>query len=123
VTELMQRSAVPVDRLEIGLRRRDLYVVLRRHVEGPAAADAEIDAAGFEILVTACGRSAFTARRSTSPPSLPANPSVSRKSKTAFGWSDTGPVPSDKGFEHLTMKPRWQEAVVVPLAVRELRKS
>ena len=45
VTELVERRAVPVDRLEIGLRRRDLHIVVRGHVEGAAAADAEIDAA------------------------------------------------------------------------------
>jgi len=44
VTELMQRRAVPVDRLEIGLRRRDLHIVMRWRVEGAAAADAEVDA-------------------------------------------------------------------------------
>ena len=44
MTELVQRRAVPVDRLEIGLRRRHLHEVGRRHVEGAAAADAEVDA-------------------------------------------------------------------------------
>ncbi len=44
VAEFVQRRAVPVDRLEIGLRRRHLDVVLRRHIEGAFAADAEIDA-------------------------------------------------------------------------------
>ena len=44
VAELMQRRAVPVDRLEIGLRRRHLHIVLRRHIEGAIAADAEVDA-------------------------------------------------------------------------------
>ena len=44
VTELMQRGAVPVDRLEIGLRRRHLHIVVRWCVEGAAAADAEVDA-------------------------------------------------------------------------------
>ena len=39
---------MPVDRLEIGLRRRDLHIVVRGHVEGPAAADAEIDAGRFD---------------------------------------------------------------------------
>src|SRR6185437_13754180 len=43
-TELVQRGAVPVDRLEIGLRRRHLHIVMRWCVEGAAAADAEVDA-------------------------------------------------------------------------------
>jgi len=42
--ELVQRRAVPVDWLEIGLGRRDPHVVLRRHVVGAVAADAEVDA-------------------------------------------------------------------------------
>lgn len=48
MTEFVECGAVPVDRLEIGLRRRDLHIVVRRHVEGPAAADAEIDAARID---------------------------------------------------------------------------
>jgi hypothetical protein len=36
--------AVPVDRLEIGLRRRDHHEVRVRRVEGSIAADAEVDA-------------------------------------------------------------------------------
>ena len=48
VTELMECRAVPIDRLEICLRRRDLHIVVRGHVEGPAAADAEIDAARLD---------------------------------------------------------------------------
>src|SRR6185437_5687840 len=44
MTELVQRRAMPVDRLEIGLRRRHLHIVVRGHVEGAAAADAEVDA-------------------------------------------------------------------------------
>ena len=44
MTELMQRRAVPVNRLEIGLRRRHLHIVMRGEVEGAAAADAEVDA-------------------------------------------------------------------------------
>ena len=35
---------MPVDRLEIGLRRWHLHIVLRRHIEGAAAPDAEVDA-------------------------------------------------------------------------------
>jgi hypothetical protein len=42
VTEFVQRGAVPVDRLEIGLRRRHLHIVVCRHVEGAAAADTEL---------------------------------------------------------------------------------
>ena len=49
MTEFMECRAVPVDRLEISLRRRDLHIVVRGHVEGPATADdAEIDAARLD---------------------------------------------------------------------------
>lgn len=48
MTEFVQRRTVPVDRLEIGLRRRHLHVVVRRHIEGAISADAEIDAGGFD---------------------------------------------------------------------------
>src|SRR6185312_2634863 len=41
--KFMQRSAVPIERLEIGRRRRHLHVILRRRVEGAIAADAEVD--------------------------------------------------------------------------------
>jgi hypothetical protein len=44
VTQLVQGRPVPVDRLEIGLRRRHLHIVVGRNVEGPVAADAEVDA-------------------------------------------------------------------------------
>jgi hypothetical protein len=43
MAELMQGRAMPVDRLEIRLRRRHLNGVVRRHVEGAIAADAEVD--------------------------------------------------------------------------------
>lgn len=44
VTKFVQRRPVPVYRLEIGGRRRDLHIVEGRHVERPVAADAEVDA-------------------------------------------------------------------------------
>ena len=44
VTQFVQSRPVPVDRLEIGLRRRHLAVVGRRGVEGAIAADAKVDA-------------------------------------------------------------------------------
>ena len=40
----MECGSVPIDRLEIGLRRRHLHEIVRRAVEGARAADAEIDA-------------------------------------------------------------------------------
>ena len=46
MTELMQCGPVPIDRLEIGLRRRHLHKIVRRVVEGRLAADAEIRAGG-----------------------------------------------------------------------------
>jgi hypothetical protein len=42
--QFMERRAVPIDRLEIGRRRRHLHVILRRRIEGAIAADAEVDA-------------------------------------------------------------------------------
>ena len=44
MAELVQGRAVPVDRFEIGLRRRDHHEVGARRVEGAVAADAEVDA-------------------------------------------------------------------------------
>ena len=44
MAQLMQGRAVPVDRLEIGLRRRDHHEVRTRRIEGAVAADAEVDA-------------------------------------------------------------------------------
>lgn len=41
--KLVQSGAVPVDRLEIGLRGRHLHVVVRRHIVGAIATDAEIE--------------------------------------------------------------------------------
>jgi len=46
VPHLMQCRAMPVDRLEIGLRRGDHDEVWARGVEGAVAADAEVDAGG-----------------------------------------------------------------------------
>ena len=46
--EFVQGRAVPVDRLEIGLRGRHLHIVVRRHIEGAIAADTEIDARRFD---------------------------------------------------------------------------
>src|SRR5262249_40375032 len=47
MTELMQRGAVPVDRLEIGLRGWDLHIVFSRRIEGTIAANAKRDAGGL----------------------------------------------------------------------------
>ena len=44
MTEFMQRGAVPIDRLEIGLWRRDLHIIFRRRIEGAIAADTKRDA-------------------------------------------------------------------------------
>ena len=44
VPQLMQGRPVPVDRLEIGLRRRHLHIVERRHIEGAIAANTEVNA-------------------------------------------------------------------------------
>ncbi len=43
VADLVERGPVPVDRLEIGLRRWHGHVVERRHVEGPIATNAEVN--------------------------------------------------------------------------------
>ena len=48
MTEFVQRRAAPIDRLEIGLRRWDPHIVVRGHVEGATAADAEVDARCFD---------------------------------------------------------------------------
>src|SRR5216684_1252092 len=48
MTEFMQRGAMPVDRLEIGLRRRDLHVVFGRSIEGALAANVERYAGGLD---------------------------------------------------------------------------
>src|SRR3984957_7270496 len=48
MTEFMQRGAVPIDRLEKGLRWRDLDIVFDRCVEGATTSDPEINAAGFD---------------------------------------------------------------------------
>lgn len=45
VPRFVQVRAMPVDRHEIGLRRRDHNEVRSRRVEGPVSTDAEIDAA------------------------------------------------------------------------------
>ena len=70
MTELVQRRAVPVDRLEIGLRRRDLHIVLRGHVEGAAAADAEVDAVALISASTlgSISPAPAAARRPRDPP-------------------------------------------------------
>lgn len=44
MAELMQGGAVPVDRLEMGLRPRDLHKVVGRAVEGLIAADPKVGA-------------------------------------------------------------------------------
>jgi hypothetical protein len=46
MTELMERGPVPIDRLEIGRRRRHLHEIGRRVVVGARTADAEIGAGG-----------------------------------------------------------------------------
>ena len=46
MSQFMAGRPVPIDRLEIGLRRRHLYEVVRRAVEGARAADAKIRAGG-----------------------------------------------------------------------------
>src|SRR6516165_8785833 len=48
MTELMECGPMPVDRLEIGMGRRDLHVVFDRCVERTIAADTEIDAHGLD---------------------------------------------------------------------------
>ena len=42
--KLVKRRPMPIDRLEEGLRRRDLHEVVQRVVERPCAANPEIDA-------------------------------------------------------------------------------
>jgi hypothetical protein len=44
--KLVKGGAVPVDRFEIGSRRRDLHEIAGRAVEGALAADAELSAGG-----------------------------------------------------------------------------
>src|SRR5882672_2450750 len=46
MTELMERGPVPIDRLEIGRRRRHLHEIAGRVVVGAPAADSEIRARG-----------------------------------------------------------------------------
>ena len=46
MAHFVQRSAVPIDGFEIGLRRRHLHVVMGGHVERAVTADAKIDAGG-----------------------------------------------------------------------------
>jgi hypothetical protein len=76
MTELMEHRPVPVDRLEIGLRRRQLNIVLRGRIEGPTAADAEIDADGLDqrlylrSIRPGSGGGAVTARSSGRPSHL-----------------------------------------------------
>ena len=54
MTELVKGRAVPVDGLEVGLRRRDLHIIVHRHIEGTLAADAKVDSGGFDQLLD-CG--------------------------------------------------------------------
>ena len=44
----MQGRSMPVDRLEKRLGRRDHDIIVRRHIEGAVAADAEIDSARLD---------------------------------------------------------------------------
>ncbi len=44
VAHLVERRAVPINRLEIGLRRRHLNIVVQDIEIGASAADAEVDA-------------------------------------------------------------------------------
>jgi hypothetical protein len=46
MTELMERGPVPIDRLEIGSRRRHLHEIARSVVVGARTADAEIRTGG-----------------------------------------------------------------------------
>ena len=46
MTEFMERGPVPIDRFEIGRRRRHLHEIVRRVVVGACTADAEIGAGG-----------------------------------------------------------------------------
>src|SRR3954447_25234248 len=42
--QLVEGRSMPIDWFKIGLRRRHLHIVFRRHIEGTVAADAEVDA-------------------------------------------------------------------------------
>src|SRR5665647_1898382 len=46
MTELMESGAVPIDRIEIGRRRRHLHEIARRVVVGTRTADAKIRTGG-----------------------------------------------------------------------------
>ena len=46
MAELVERRAMPIDRLEIRVRTRHLDVIVARNIEGAVAADAEIGAGG-----------------------------------------------------------------------------
>jgi hypothetical protein len=48
MTQLMQGCPMPVDRLEISLRRWHDHMVEGRDIEGAIPADAEVDAGGFD---------------------------------------------------------------------------
>lgn len=48
VTELVQRGPVPIDRFEIGRRRRHLHIIFCRRIESAIAADAKVDAGCLE---------------------------------------------------------------------------
>ena len=48
MTELMQSRAVPIDRLEVRLRRRNLNIILHWHVEGALATDAKVESGSFD---------------------------------------------------------------------------
>jgi hypothetical protein len=39
MTQLVERRAMAIYGLEVGLRPGDLHIVVRRHVEGPAASN------------------------------------------------------------------------------------
>src|SRR3954452_15586310 len=42
--QLVESRSMPIDWFKIGLRRRHLHIIFRRHIEGTVAADAEVDA-------------------------------------------------------------------------------
>src|ERR1700722_9772624 len=48
MTEFMQRGAVPIDRLEKGLRWRNLDIVFDQRVEGAISANTKRDARGLD---------------------------------------------------------------------------
>jgi hypothetical protein len=48
MTELMKGRAVPVDGLEVRLRRRHLHIIVHRHIEGTLATDAKVDSCGSD---------------------------------------------------------------------------